>query len=86
MDHEKVHAERMIGYPEWWWEFRYDHSADFRWTEERLGYSVEIAELIKANYAFQPELVAAVIAERYDGMVSYSDALKWVNDTIQGSR
>jgi|SRR5579859_1685271 len=74
--HEQVHAQRELENPAFLFEYAVD--SDFRWSEERLGYAVEIRYLLA--HGLQPDLnaYATVLSTAYQGMVSYDVALAWL--------
>lgn len=84
--HEQEHARRQVySFPgAWWWCFKYAHSAKFRWSEEQIGWRIQLHALKRAGIYTEPTGVADTLAHQpiYDGMVSYEDALVWVQKVL----
>lgn len=80
--HEQVHAQRQLDGNLSVWLFHYVNDPKFRWEEEKLGWEKEIKYLRDKGKAKSAEHYAIILASKYQGMVSYKDALLWVNQVL----
>lgn len=93
MLHEQEHARRQMSYPGLppAWFFLYAFIPSFRWSEERVGWEIQIKELVKAGYKLFPDIIAADLSHRYSGpfdsgMVSYEEAFLWASSIINSAK
>lgn len=80
--HERVHAQRQLDAGLTGWLFNYINDEDFRWEEEKLGWEQEIRYLRSRGKAKPAEYYAVILSSKYDGMVSYEEALRWVREVL----
>lgn len=86
MLHEQVHAVRQKELGLTSWLYKYTFSPSFRLAEEKAGYEVMIRHLVKSNYFINREDLASGLSNYYNGMITYDDALAWINDVIKQTR
>lgn len=92
LSHERVHAQRQgsfDGQAEAWLT-KYALDVNFRWAEEKLGWTEEITRLVQGGRSVNPQEVASWLNQNYDGpvggrMVSYEDALAFVQATMNAA-
>lgn len=82
--HEQVHSVREFQDPTFL--VRYALESSFRWGEEKRGYAVEIGWLLDHQVGVDPAEYARALADGYDGMVGYGDALAWVTSVVEARR
>lgn len=83
--HEQAHSKRQLSVGPFWYA-RYALDRKFRWEEEKLGYQVQISYLVQHLKSVDTTMLAAVLSGSvYDGMVSYPEALAWVQSVIAAS-
>lgn len=85
--HEQVHAQRQerAGVTEWL--ARYGFQTDFMWAEEQRGWYEELRILRNWGYNVSPQNTAQLLSNYRNlvgRMVSYNDALIWVNQVLAG--
>lgn len=78
LSHEQVHAARQEKHGLASWLFAYLTDKDFKWEEEKLGWEQEIRISRRNGIEKRDEIYAAILANDYQGMVSYNEALEWV--------
>lgn len=76
--HEALHARRQLAMGVLAWTLRYQTDREFRWQEEQLGYALQIKTLLAGGLDFDNAQVATMLSTDYAGMVTYADALAWV--------
>jgi hypothetical protein len=80
LKHEQVHAKRQIAYGTSSWIAKYLTDKSFAWEEEKLGYEAQILHL-RRNGIYRPaEYWATILSEKYNGMVTYQEALTWAQN------
>jgi hypothetical protein len=79
--HEQLHAVHEFADPTFF--PRYAASRDFRWNEEKAGWSKEIAYLREHGKAIDTEQIAEVLATRYQNMVSREEARAWLQEQLK---
>jgi len=84
--HEHKHALEQENYPagKKAWLFKYVNNKEFRWEAEKAGYHEEILYYLEKGYHIIPEDYATALSEDYQGMVSYEEALAWINSILKG--
>jgi len=83
--HEQIHSKRQFKIGVAKWILKYLCNTDFMWREEQLGWYAEIKNLMRRGLRINPQAIAVSLKgyKNLKGrMVSYNDALKWVNDVI----
>lgn len=88
MKHEQVHSIRQHNYGVWAWIKRYLTDREFMWEEERRGWYEELIYSRDHNHPVIKELVARSLSNYKNAegpMVSYEEALKWVESVLSGS-
>lgn len=84
--HERVHAIRQGRFPPFWIA-RYLASREFAWAEEQRGWYEQIQSLRRQGQGVNAEWIAGVLSDYWHPMgklVSYADALAWVQDVLSG--
>lgn len=85
--HEQIHAQRQTAAGLTAWLARYGTATDFMWSEEQRGWYKELRELHQWGQTVNPEGVARILADYKNltgNMVSYADALQWVQAVLNG--
>jgi len=83
--HEQVHSKRQLKTGVTKWIYEYLHNTEFMWKEEQLGYYVAIKNIRSRGYSILVENVAKAMSGYQNlvgSMVSYDDALQWVNNVL----
>lgn len=88
--HERTHVIRENAFPGGpaAWIAKYLIDRDFRWQEEKAGWKVEILYNIQHGQYANPAEIAATLNQNYrfgGRMVSYDEAIKWVQGVINGT-
>jgi len=86
--HEQVHSKRQLRMGLTKWLAKYGSDTAFMWSEEQLGYYAGIMETLRRGGYVHPEHRAASLASYVSPvgkMVSYEDALRWINDVLSGA-
>ena len=86
--HEQQHSIRQFAAGVAAWCARYANDPAFRLAEEKIGYKVEIKSLQAAGVAFEPAQFATAMSSSpiYKGMITYADALAWVDAVVDGTQ
>jgi hypothetical protein len=84
LSHEIVHSSRQIKMGIIPWLRLYATDLNFRLYEEQLGYYVDIRRKVNRDWKVNAHSYADGMARVYHGMITYKEALKWVNDVISG--
>jgi hypothetical protein len=86
LSHEREHARRQaVGGVEWF--FRYLTDPGFRWSEEQVGWRLEILEHVAAGDRVDAVGIGRFLATSYSGMVGENEAVAWVRSVIaEGAR
>jgi hypothetical protein len=85
--HEREHTERQLAYGLNAWLGRYLTNTAFMWDEEARGWYVQLREYQRRGLRVNAEGVAKILAgyRNFAGrMISYEDALTWVQDVLAG--
>lgn len=85
--HEQVHSVRQLDAGVTVWLAQYLTDTDFMWEEERIGWYEQLRELQRRGARVDVGGVARTLHNYRNlrgRMVSYQDALQWVNDVIAG--
>lgn len=85
--HERVHAIRQGRFPPVWIA-RYLTSREFALEEEKRGWFEQIQELRRQGQTVNAEWVAKTLSgyrHLAGELVSYEDALRWVQDVLRGA-
>jgi len=85
--HEREHTVRQLAYGLRPWLKRYLTDTDFMRDEELKGWYIQIQEYRRRGLQPNPEGIAKVLAGYRNivgQMISYEDALRWVQDVLSG--
>jgi hypothetical protein len=85
--HEREHTVRQLAYGLQDWLGRYLTEIDFMWDEESRGWYIQIQQYRQRGLQPYPEGIAKLLSSyrNFAGrMISYEDALKWVQDVLAG--
>jgi hypothetical protein len=85
--HEQVHSKRQLKMGLMTWLVKYGSDTEFMWMEERLGYYAGFMNMRRRGGYIDAVWKAKSMA-KYVGptgpMVTYEDALKWIQDALSG--
>jgi hypothetical protein len=86
--HEQEHSKRQLAAGTGAWVARYAIDKEFALLEEQIGYFYEIAERVRLGDRVVPEAYALVLSKYKiltGSLISYEDALDWVNEVLSGA-
>ena len=83
--HEQAHSERQIKIGLYCWVVKYKWSKSFRLNEEKIAHKAEFKMLMKYQFKIKPDVYAQEMSGKaYGNMISYEDALYWIQLVISG--
>lgn len=78
--HEWVHSKRQHDYGVTQWLMRYSFDKKFRLEEEKIAFYVELKYMMANNMPIDYNSIAIFMGKNYFGMITYIDALTWLNE------
>lgn len=84
--HERVHAIRQDEVGIFMYMLHYKTNPKFRLQEEKLAYYIGMRHYMRHGHPVDTAYYAnALSSDTYEGMISYDEAKKWVEDVVSGA-